>query len=87
MRVDSRWAKAFNCPVYISAEDQEWLMRKDNEVQNCWTGKGKPILPQITVVKVGGHFPGTTALRMFSNNKVLQSSTGIVQEIISRPLF
>ena len=57
--VDCRWAKAFNCPVYISAEDQEWLMRKDSTIQNCWNGSKQPILPRVTVVKVGGHFPGT----------------------------
>ena len=53
-----RWAKAFNCPVYISAEDEEWRMRKDDIVQNCWTGQKMSILPRITIVKVGGHFPG-----------------------------
>ena len=59
--VNSRWAKALNCPVYISAEDQEWLMRKDLAIQNCWTGSKQPILPRVTVVKVGGHFPGISS--------------------------
>lgn len=53
-----RWAKAFNCPVYISGEDEEWRMRKDDKIQNCWTGQKMSILPRITIVKVGGHFPG-----------------------------
>jgi hypothetical protein len=53
-----RWAKALGCPVFISAEDGEWLMRKDSAVQNLWTGKSQRILPRITVHKVGGHFPG-----------------------------
>ena len=63
-QVDCRWANAFNCPVYISAEDQEWLMRKDSAIQNCWNGSNLPILPQVTVVKVGGHFPGINSLHL-----------------------
>ena len=58
---DGRWAKAFNCPVYISAEDQEWRMRNDS-VQICWTGQTLSILPNVTAVKVGGHFPGSSHL-------------------------
>jgi hypothetical protein len=54
-----RWAKALGCPVFISAEDGEWLMRKDSAVQNLWTGKSQRILPRISVHKVGGHFPGS----------------------------
>ena len=33
-------------------------MRKDDSVQKCWSGKTQQILPDIKVVKVGGHFPG-----------------------------
>jgi hypothetical protein len=33
-------------------------MRKDEIFQNIWTGSTYPILPRITIVKVGGHFPG-----------------------------
>lgn len=40
--VDCRSAKTFNCPVYISAEDQEWLMRKDSVIQN-WLERSKAI--------------------------------------------
>ena len=34
-------------------------MRKDDTVQNCWTGSIQSLLPDISIVKVGGHFPGT----------------------------
>ena len=37
-------------------------MRRDKEVQICWEGGKQSLLPQITIVKVGGHFPGETNL-------------------------
>jgi hypothetical protein len=58
-----RWAKEFNCPVYIADEDKQWLMRKDTS-QNCWIGSEISILPEVTIVKVGGHFPGSN-MRQF----------------------
>lgn len=64
-----RWGKALGCPVFISAEDGEWLMRKDSAVQNLWTGKSQRILPRISVHKVGGHFPGP-APRGFQNDSI-----------------
>jgi hypothetical protein len=33
-------------------------MRKDDNIQKLWTGKTHSLLPRITIVKVGGHFPG-----------------------------
>jgi hypothetical protein len=33
-------------------------MRVDDDIQFLWTGAVKSILPQISLVKVGGHFPG-----------------------------
>lgn len=57
------WAKTFNCPVYISKEDEEWLCRKSasqsagqvfvetEDVDIFKTG--------VKAVKLGGHFPGS----------------------------
>lgn len=33
------WARRFNCPVYYSAEDEEWIMRFDARVQTLCAEK------------------------------------------------
>lgn len=60
------WAEVFDCPVYLSWEDKEWLNRLDRlgkartfiegveediEVRGEKTG--------VKVLKLGGHFPGS----------------------------
>jgi hypothetical protein len=59
------WAEAFSCPVYLSAEDSEWLCRPKARKENLRTLITTPtlsILPGVTAVKVGGHFPGSLVL-------------------------
>ncbi|KAL0636321.1 hypothetical protein Q9L58_004668 [Maublancomyces gigas] len=60
------WAKVFNCPVYLATEDKSWLCREANGLT---AGKrifiesdSQEIVPGVTAVKVGGHFPGSLVL-------------------------
>ncbi|EOO03243.1 putative metallo-beta-lactamase family protein [Phaeoacremonium minimum UCRPA7] len=60
------WAKAFNCPVYIAAEDKVWTtqtspaqvlldtIEREIEVDGVKTG--------AKAIKLGGHFPGSLVL-------------------------
>ncbi|KAI1333886.1 beta-lactamase-like protein [Xylariaceae sp. FL0016] len=57
------WARAFECPVYLAAEDKEWLAQKSSwqrfitetemnlEIDGAASG--------VQVLKLGGHFPGS----------------------------
>lgn len=57
------WAKAFDCPVYFSKEDKEWVSRPDNEGRRrLIEGAKEEIVPGVTAVKLGGHFPGSLVL-------------------------
>ena len=57
------WANAFDCPVYIAAEDAEWTSRKDRDSRRrLIKGATDKILPGVTAIKVGGHFPGSLVL-------------------------
>ncbi|CAK7237318.1 hypothetical protein SBRCBS47491_009935 [Sporothrix bragantina] len=57
-----QWATAFDCPVYLSAEDSEWIMRR-GDAHVLWEGQRMNFLGgQFTAVKVGGHFPGSSEL-------------------------
>ncbi|KAK5005711.1 hypothetical protein LTR28_007372 [Elasticomyces elasticus] len=59
------WAERFNCPVYISAEDEIWLNREDDAKSSSRRyieGTTETILDGVTAVKTGGHFPGSLVL-------------------------
>lgn len=63
------YASAFSCPIYVSSNDSEWLSRADV------TGLRIPlvtpvteIIPGITAIKAGGHFPGSLVLHVKSKS-------------------
>jgi hypothetical protein len=69
------WAEAFGCPVYLSGEDEEWVLRK-GEAQQLWTGKELELLDgQFRVVKVGGHFPGSSVMWWKGERKLFVADT------------
>jgi glyoxylase-like metal-dependent hydrolase (beta-lactamase superfamily II) len=52
------WSRAFGgIPIYLHAADSEWIMRAGPEVR-LWDGETNEILPGMTLIRVGGHFPG-----------------------------
>lgn len=56
------WSRAFGgAPIYLHADNQPWVMRPDDAVQ-YWEGETLAINDHITLIRCGGHFPGSTAL-------------------------
>jgi glyoxylase-like metal-dependent hydrolase (beta-lactamase superfamily II) len=55
------WAHAFDAPVYLNAADREWVMRPDLAIQ-FWEGDSLVIGEGVTLLRLGGHFPGGTVL-------------------------
>ena len=56
------WSRRFGgVPVYLHADDAQWVMRPDPCVV-FWQGEQREILPGATLVRVGGHFPGSSVL-------------------------
>lgn len=59
------WASAFNCPVYLAAEDREWLARTDDNGRQVFLNDvGTDIVigdvgTGVKILKLGGHFPGS----------------------------
>ena len=66
------WAEALGCKVYLSAEDEEWVMRKGNQSRMVlWPEKRLEFLDgEFVAVKVGGHFPGSSVLWWKSQRKL-----------------
>ena len=55
------WSRAFNAPVYLHAADKMWVQNPHNDIE-FWTGNTETLLPDITLIRTGGHFPGGTVL-------------------------
>jgi len=55
------WCQAFDAPVYLHADDRRWVMRPDPAVV-FWPGEAYPLWDGLTLIRCGGHFPGSTVL-------------------------
>ncbi|MDI1493269.1 MAG: hypothetical protein OHK93_005057 [Ramalina farinacea] len=66
------WSARLGVPVYIAADDKEWLCQqppppsgqgavKLNLIEGS-PGTKQEILPDVTAIKTGGHFPGSLVL-------------------------
>lgn len=55
------WAHAFDAPIYVHATNEAWVMRPDAAV-SYWEGETQELLGGLTLIRTGGHFPGSTAL-------------------------
>jgi glyoxylase-like metal-dependent hydrolase (beta-lactamase superfamily II) len=75
------WARRFDCPVYIHAADERWIMRPDPAIE-LWDGDTKELGDGLTLVRCGGHFAGGTVLHWAARRTLL--SGDIVQVIPDR---
>jgi hypothetical protein len=55
------WARAFDAPVYLHADDRAWVLRPDPAIR-FWEGEEQRLWDGLTLIRCGGHFPGSTAL-------------------------
>ena len=56
------WSRAFGgVPIYIHADDRAFVMRLDPALV-FWDGDARLLSPGLTLVRCGGHFPGSTVL-------------------------
>ena len=83
------WAQTFNCPVHLSADDQEWLCQKPPTPQTLHliegpAGTTEQVLPGVTAIKTGGHFPGSLVLHW---EKKLFIADTIVTVPVTTPYF
>jgi len=64
------WAAAFKCPIYLASDEQEWLCRTDTSNVRKFidgpVGTAQEIIPGVTAIKCGGHFPGSLVLHWAS---------------------
>jgi glyoxylase-like metal-dependent hydrolase (beta-lactamase superfamily II) len=75
------WARRFDCPVYLHADDREWVMRPDERIVH-WQGETHQLGDGLTLVRCGGHFAGGQVLHWEQGAALL--SGDIVQVVPDR---
>lgn len=58
---NAEWSRAFDVPVYMHAADKKWVQNPHLGIKP-WDGETHPLLPDVTLVRCGGHFPGGTVM-------------------------
>jgi glyoxylase-like metal-dependent hydrolase (beta-lactamase superfamily II) len=72
------WAHRFGCPVYLHADDREWIMRPDDAIE-LWEGETLDLGHGLTVIRCGGHFAGGAVLHDEERDALL---TGDIVQVI-----
>lgn len=57
----AEWAERFEVPIYVHEDDRKWVFRESKWLR-FWSGESYRILPGVTLVRLGGHFPGSAVL-------------------------
>lgn len=56
------WSRAFGgVPIYLHEDDREWVQRPDAGIA-FWSGDTRSLGHGLTLIRVGGHFPGFEVL-------------------------
>ncbi len=55
------WAERFEVRIYVHETNRPWVMRQSERI-TFWTGGTYPLFDDLTLVRLGGHFPGSTVL-------------------------
>lgn len=55
------WANQFDVPIYLHEANRKWVMRPDPRII-FWSDETHPLTSDITLVRLGGHFSGSTVL-------------------------
>ena len=56
------WSHAFGgCPVYVHGADRDFVTRPDPVIR-YWDGEPTELVPGVSLIRTGGHFPGSAVL-------------------------
>jgi hypothetical protein len=79
------WADRFDIPIYLHEADREWVMRPSERI-TFWSGETYPLSDSMTLLRLGGHFPGGTVLhwKQGASGKGALLSGDIIQVVADR---
>jgi hypothetical protein len=56
------WSRALGgVPIYLHEDDRQWVQRPDSRI-TFWSGETCSLEHRLTLIRVGGHFPGFQVL-------------------------
>ena len=56
------WSDALGgVPILLHEADREWIMRPDPKIE-LWSGDVQELFGGLTLLRLGGHYPGGTVL-------------------------
>ena len=53
------WAERFDARIYLHEADRAWVMRPSERI-TFWSGDTLPLTSEALLLRLGGHFPGST---------------------------
>jgi hypothetical protein len=72
------WSRAFGgAPIHLHAADRAWVRRSDAAIDH-WQGETLALMPGVTLVRCGGHFPGGTVLHWMKDGRGVLCAGDIV---------
>ncbi len=76
------WSNALgNIPIYIHEDDRQWIMRPDPTIV-FWQGETRTILPDMTLIRCGGHFEGGTVCHWKRKDKPNVLLAGDILQVV-----
>jgi hypothetical protein len=58
---NAEWSRVFNAPVHLHVADKAWVLNPHSGIA-FWDGDTHALMPGVTLVRCGGHFPGAAVL-------------------------
>jgi glyoxylase-like metal-dependent hydrolase (beta-lactamase superfamily II) len=73
-----QWSEALGgVPILLHEADREWIMRPDPRVE-LWSGDVKELGGELTLLRLGGHYPGGTVLHDANTSTLLSGDIVMV---------
>jgi len=79
------WAEQFDAPIYLHEANRRWVMRPSERI-TFWSGETHHLWNGVTLLRLGGHFPGGTVLYwpQGADGKGVLLSGDIIQVVADR---
>ena len=72
------WSEALGgVPILLHEADREWIMRPDPKIE-LWTGDVRELGAGLTLLRLGGHYPGGTVLHDANTSTLLSGDIVLV---------
>ncbi|MBJ7604157.1 MAG: MBL fold metallo-hydrolase [Candidatus Dormibacteraeota bacterium] len=76
------WGSTFGARVYLHQADSRWVMRQDPCI-HFWSGEECELLPDVNLLRLGGHFAGGTVLHWRGGEKEGTLLSGDVVQVVA----